>query len=138
MQINPNGGEWYIKTLWGKYLKLREFYLFKFVSLENLDKITIIRTLQYKTAVQNAVLDRNIAGNPNWRTCNQVIWICKCIYWKSRKWSWLSPVSWKWKNWNLHRRSPRRGRWVKTISRDRHEGAHVAGLMMALCRRAWV
>ena len=49
------------KNIVGKIFKIERIL---FVSFENSDKITIIQIGQYKTAVQNAALDRNIARNP--------------------------------------------------------------------------
>ena len=49
------------KNIVGKIFKIERIL---FVSFENSDKITIIQIGQYKTAVQNAALDRNIAQNP--------------------------------------------------------------------------
>ena len=37
--------------IWEKYLKLRKFYLFKFVLFENLEKIKIIKILQHEISV---------------------------------------------------------------------------------------
>ena len=45
---DKNGCKQFMETLWEKYLKLREFYLLKFISFENLDRITIVQTPKFR------------------------------------------------------------------------------------------